>query len=121
MIEDRNVYGERLEVCCMKPLTGFFRTGECSTSEEDVGKHTVCVLVTDEFLNFSQMAGNDLSMPIPEYDFPGLVAGDLWCLCAPRWKEAWEAGVAPPVVLAATHEETLNYVPLEVLKKYAVD
>ena len=117
----RNVFGGRLEECSSKPLTGFFRDGCCNTSVEDVGSHTVCAVMTDEFLRFSKARGNDLSTPMPEFGFPGLKAGDRWCLCAPRWKEALDAGVAPPVVLDATHEETLVITPLGVLKDYAVE
>jgi len=102
-------------------VTGFFRNGCCDTSDQDVGSHTVCVVMTDEFLAFSKARGNDLSTPLPEYGFPGLKAGDRWCLCAPRWKEALDAGAAPRVVLEATHEETLAIVPLGVLKDYAVE
>ena len=102
-------------------MTGFFRNGCCETSHEDVGMHTVCAVMTAEFLAFSRAAGNDLSTPIPEAQFPGLKPGDRWCLCAPRWKEALDAGAAPQVVLDATHEETLAIVPLGVLKDHAVE
>lgn len=101
-------------------MTGFYRDGCCQTGPEDLGRHTVCAVVTDDFLKFSQKAGNDLSTPRPEYRFPGLRAGDRWCLCAARWKEAWEAGVAPQVVLEATHEATLKLVPLSVLQEHAL-
>jgi len=117
----RNVLGGALESCSMKPLTGFFRNGCCDTSVQDVGSHTVCVEVTTEFLAFSKARGNDLSTPMPEFEFPGLVSGDRWCLCAPRWQEALEAGYAPRVVLRATHEGALAYCDLEQLKRYAVD
>ena len=100
----RNVFGEKLEPCSTKPLTGFFRSGCCDTGPEDVGSHTVCVVVTDEFLEFSRSRGNDLSTPMPDFGFPGLNAGDRWCLCAPRWQEALEAGQAPRVILRANHE-----------------
>ena len=106
--EQRNVFGEPLEPCSLKPVTGFYRTGCCEAGPEDVGVHTVCVEVTAEFLAFSRLRGNDLSTPRPEFGFPGLAAGDRWCLCAARWQEAFEAGVAPRVVLAATHEATLG-------------
>ena len=119
--EARNVLGGELESCSLRPLTGFFRNGCCETGPEDLGLHTVCVVLTAQFLAFSRAAGNDLSTPIPEYGFPGLQPGDRWCLCAPRWKEALEAGAAPKVVLEATHEETLAIVTLGVLKDYAVD
>ena len=117
----RNVLGGELTACSNRPLTGFFRNGCCETGPEDVGLHTVCAVMTAEFLEFSRSVGNDLSTPQPLYGFPGLKPGDRWCLCAPRWKEALDAGVAPPVVLEATHEETLAIVPLGVLKDYAVE
>jgi uncharacterized protein (DUF2237 family) len=117
----KNVLGGELESCSTEPLTGFFRNGCCETGAEDVGMHTVCAVMTAEFLLFSKAAGNDLSTPHPEYGFPGLQPGDRWCLCAPRWKEALDAGAAPQLVLEATHEETLAIVPLGVLKDYAVD
>jgi len=104
--QQRNVFGEPIEVCSLNPSTGFYRTGCCETGPEDVGVHTVCVEVTREFLAFSKARGNDLSTPRPEYGFPGLSAGDRWCLCAARWQEALDAGVAPRVVLAATHKAT---------------
>ena len=117
----RNVWGEPLAECCAKPLTGFYRSGSCETGPNDLGVHTVCARVDADFLAFSQAAGNDLSTPVPQAGFPGLRPGDCWCLCAARWKEAFEAGRAPRVRLAATHEETLQIVPLDVLKKYAID
>ena len=117
--EAKNVLGGELTPCSNRPLTGFFRNGCCETSAEDVGLHTVCAVMTAEFLAFSASVGNDLSTPQP--NFPGLKPGDRWCLCAPRWKEALDAGVAPPVVLEATHEETLAITPLGILKDYAVD
>ncbi len=116
-----NVFGERLELCSMNPLTGFFRNGNCITGPSDEGRHTVCAVMTDAFLAFSKSAGNDLSTPIPEYAFPGLKAGDRWCLVALRWVQALEAGMAPRVVLRATHQSVLKNVELDVLKKYAVD
>ncbi|MGA0602545.1 DUF2237 family protein [Caulobacter sp. KR2-114] len=115
----RNVLGGELKPCSMNPVTGFFRNGCCETGPHDVGLHTVCAVMTDAFLAFSQAAGNDLSTPRPDLGFAGLKAGDRWCLCAPRWKEALDAGVAPPVVLASTHEETLAITPLGVLKDHA--
>jgi hypothetical protein len=115
----RNVLGGKLETCSLKPLTGFMRDGCCNTNEEDAGVHTVCIRATAEFLAFSRARGNDLSTPMPEYDFPGVKPGDRWCLCAARWREALEAGSAPEVVLAATHEKTLEFVTLEQLKKHA--
>lgn len=117
----RNVFGEALAPCSHSPLTGFYRTGCCHTGAEDIGLHTVCVEVTAEFLAFSKSRGNDLSTPLPAFGFPGLKPGDRWCLCAARWKEAYEAGMAPRVVLAATHEATLQIVPLADLKRFALD
>jgi uncharacterized protein (DUF2237 family) len=117
----RNVLGGKLEVCCTSPMTGFFRDGCCNTSPEDVGSHTVCVEVTAEFLEFSKLVGNDLSTPKLELGFPGLVPGDRWCLCAPRWQEALDAGYAPKVILAATHEEALTFCDLEDLEAHAID
>jgi uncharacterized protein (DUF2237 family) len=120
-IEQRNVFGDPIQVCSLKPRTGFFRTGCCETGPEDVGVHTVCVEVTAEFLAFSKSRGNDLSTPRPEFDFPGINPGDRWCLCADRWQEALDAGVAPRVVLAATHEATLEIVQLADLKRFGLD
>jgi len=117
----RNVRGGPLAPCSRTPLTGFFRDGCCNTSAEDVGLHTVCALMTAEFLEFSKSRGNDLSTPRPEYDFPGLRPGDRWCLCALRWKEAKTAGKAPQVFLASTHEVTLAVVTLEDLERHAAD
>jgi uncharacterized protein len=116
---EKNVFGEDLIACSVSPMTGFYRDGCCNTSDEDFGIHTVCAVMTDEFLEFSKKAGNDLSTPVPQFMFPGLQAGDRWCLCAPRWVEAYRAGKAPLVVLEATHEKTLELVPLEELVKYA--
>jgi uncharacterized protein len=116
---NRNVLGGVLVSCSEKPLTGFFRDGCCNTAPQDRGLHTVCAVVTEEFLTFSRMRGNDLSTPRPEYDFPGLKPGDRWCLCAARWKEAYDAGKAPKVVLAATHEATLRVVDLQALQQFA--
>jgi len=115
----RNVLGGELESCSLSPLTGFFRNGCCETGPEDVGMHTVCAVMTADFLLFSKNVGNDLSTPRPELGFPGLKPGDRWCLCAPRWKQALDAGMAPEVVLEATHEEVLAIAPLSVLKAYA--
>jgi uncharacterized protein len=117
----RNVLGQTLLQCSVSPMTGFFRTGCCDTSPQDLGSHTVCVVMTAEFLAFSRAAGNDLSTPHPEFGFPGLQPGDRWCLCAPRWREALDAGRAPRVVLRATHEGALRYCALEDLKRFAVD
>lgn len=106
-------------MCSTNPLTGFFRDGCCKTNEQDLGVHTVCARVTEEFLEFSKERGNDLTTPRPEFEFPGLHPGDKWCLCASRWYEAYQAGVAPPVDLEATHEKTLEIVPLDELVKFA--
>ena len=116
-----NVRGDRLEPCSMKPLTGFFRDGCCNTSEEDLGSHTVCVVLTADFLEFSKSRGNDLSTPRPEFGFPGLQPGQRWCLCAARWLEAYRAGTAPHVALNASNQAALEIVPLEALKQHAVD
>lgn len=116
---ERNVLGGQLLACSRDPLTGFFRDGTCRTCAEDTGAHTVCAVMTKEFLAFTVKAGNDLVTPQPQWDFPGLVCGDRWCLCAARWREAAEAGHAPPVVLEATHEKTLAIVPLDLLKQHA--
>lgn len=116
-----NVLGEELQPCSTDPLTGFYRDGCCNTGGEDVGIHTVCAVMTEEFLQFSAAVGNDLSTPQPAYGFAGLEPGDQWCLCAPRWKEALDNGQAPPVVLASTHMATLEYVTLDELKARAVD
>ena len=115
----RNVLGGELASCSTDPVTGFYRNGCCETGPHDTGMHTVCAVMTAEFLAFSKAAGNDLSTPRPEFAFPGLKPGDRWCLCAPRWKEALDAGMAPQLVLEACHEETLAIVPLGVLKDYA--
>lgn len=117
----RNVLGTELQTCSMQPLTGFFRDGCCQTGPHDVGVHTVCAQVTEEFLAFSYAAGNDLITPRPEYLFPGLKPGDRWCVCAARWKEAFDAGVACPVFLQGTHEATLKLVPFEDLVRFALD
>ncbi|MFO1036017.1 MAG: DUF2237 domain-containing protein [Geminicoccaceae bacterium] len=117
----RNVLGEHLEPCGTSPMTGFFRDGCCNTGPQDRGAHVVCAVVTREFLAFSASRGNDLSTPVPEFEFPGLRPGDRWCLCAARWREALEADAAPRVVLAATHERALEYVTLEDLKRHALD
>ena len=116
-----NVFGEALESCSEKPLTGFFRDGCCNTSDQDTGSHTVCVQLTRDFLEFSRFRGNDLSTPRPEFGFPGLKAGDRWCLCAERWLEAHEAGMAPRVLLRSTHQRALEVVPLRVMREFAAD
>ncbi len=116
----RNVLGGELASCSTQPMTGFFRNGCCETGAQDVGMHTVCAVMTAEFLAYSRAVGNDLSTPQPEMGFAGLKPGDRWCLCAPRWKEALDAGAAPRLILEATHEETLAIVNLGVLKDHAV-
>jgi uncharacterized protein (DUF2237 family) len=119
--EDRNVLGGALEVCGTEPLTGFFRDGCCATGPDDLGSHTVCAVATAEFLAHQRGVGNDLSTPIPHYRFPGLRPGDRWCVVAARFLQAHLDGAAPPVVLAATHERAVETVPLEILRRYAVD
>ena len=116
-----NVYGKELETCCDNPKTGFFRNGMCDTCKEDIGIHTVCILATEDFLVFSEAVGNDLSTPRPEFNFTGLKPGNRWCLCAMRWKEAYEQGKAPPVFLESTHEATLKLVDFNILQQYAVN
>jgi uncharacterized protein (DUF2237 family) len=117
----RNVLGGPLARCCTSPMTGFYRTGSCETGPQDAGTHVVCARVTPEFLEFSRARGNDLVTPMPAFGFPGLAPGDKWCLCASRWREALAAGLAPPVVLAATHEHALDFVSLDDLKRHALD
>ncbi|MFC4160835.1 DUF2237 family protein [Chitinimonas lacunae] len=121
MAEELNVLGQALQSCSVDPMTGFFRDGCCRTHPEDLGQHVVCAEMTPDFLRFSRERGNDLSTPRPEYGFSGLQPGDRWCLCATRWVEALLDGVAPPVVLAATHEAVLELVSLETLVDYALD
>jgi uncharacterized protein (DUF2237 family) len=116
-----NVLGAPLESCSQDPLTGFYRNGCCDTGADDMGVHVVCAVMTEEFLAFSRQAGNDLSTPRPEYGFPGLRPGDGWCLCASRWQEAFEAGVAPPVRHAATHQQAHEWCRLDDLRAHAVD
>ena len=116
-----NVLGAPLEMCGTEPLTGFFRDGYTTTSPQDVGSHTVCAVVTAEFLEHQQAVGNDLSTPMPEYGFPGLRPGDHWAVCAGRWLQSFEAGVAAPVLLRATNEAALDHVPLEALQECAAD
>ena len=117
-IKDKNVLGTVLQLCCADPVTGFYRNGFCQTGQQDVGTHVACAVVTKEFLDFSKSRGNDLTTPYPAYNFPGLKPGDQWCLCAERWTEALEAGVAPPLILEATHEAMREYAEIEVLKMY---
>ena len=116
---DVNVVGGDLQACSSRPLTGFYRNACCSTGPEDVGSHTVCSVMTEEFLEFSRTVDNDLSTPRPEWGFPGVRPGDRWCICASRWLEAHRAGFAPPVVLGATHARALDVVPIEALTAYA--
>jgi len=116
----KNVLGGDLEPCSLTPLTGFYRNGRCQTGRGDHGLHTVCARMTEEFLAFSKARGNDLTIPNPDWHFPGLKPGDRWCLCVTRWKEAMKAGVAPPVVLEATHPSTLEFVSLEELREHAL-
>jgi uncharacterized protein (DUF2237 family) len=120
MSDETNVLGEPLESCCQNPETGFYRDGYCRTGPRDQGQHVICAMMTGEFLEFSKAQGNDLTTPMPQHNFPGLEAGDRWCLCAARWKEAMEAGKAPPVFLEATEESALKVVELEKLKRFAV-
>ena len=119
--ESINVFGNKLEVCCNSPKTGFFRNGSCDTCNEDVGVHTVCILATEEFLEFSKSVGNDLSTPHPEFQFSGVKPGDRWCLCAARWLEAQQNGAAPRVWLTRTHQRALEIVPLKILREFAID
>ncbi|MAY36848.1 MAG: hypothetical protein CMN84_12185 [Spongiibacteraceae bacterium] len=121
MDESLNVFGEALLPCSEDPLTGFFRDGCCNTSDDDIGSHTVCVEVTQDFLEYSRFRGNDLSTPHPEFGFPGLQPGDRWCLCAARWLEAYQQEMAPRVFLRRTHLKALDTIPLGVLKSFAVD
>tara|TARA_B100001564_G_scaffold264693_1_gene226261 strand:+ start:1014 stop:1385 length:372 start_codon:yes stop_codon:yes gene_type:complete len=116
---EKNVFGEPLQICCTKPMTGYFRDGLCRTISEDHGTHTVCAIMTNDFLAFSALQGNDLITPMPYYEFPGLKEGDKWCLCASRWVEAEKAGKAPKVILEATHEKTLEYTTIDTLIKHA--
>lgn len=116
-----NVLGGELQDCSFDPVTGFFRDGCCNTNWQDVGSHTICVRLTEEFLEFSKASGNDLSTPMPQFNFPGLNPGDQWCLCAARWLQAYDQNMAPKVRLSATHERALDIVPLEALKAYALD
>ena len=116
-----NVFGEPLILCGISPMTGAFRNGCCDTGQLDTGTHTVCALITDDFLSFSKLRGNDLTQPYPQYNFPGLINGDRWCLCILRWLEAYRAGMAPKIILKACHQKTLDYVGLDTLKKFAVD
>ncbi|MEE9344686.1 MAG: DUF2237 domain-containing protein [Methylococcales bacterium] len=119
--ESLNVFGERLEPCGENPVTGFFRDGCCNTSDDDIGSHTVCIEVTNTFLEYSRFRGNDLTTPLPDFGFPGLKAGDKWCLCAQRWLEAYQHDMAPKVFLMRTHQKATDIVPMQLLKLYAAD
>ena len=120
-IMQKNVFDEIIEECCSDPITGFYRDGFCNTDDRDVGIHTVCAYMTEDFLGFSKQKGNDLSTPRPEFSFPGLKEGDSWCLCAERWKEAYESGKAPRIYLRKTHKKTLEIINIEILKEFALD
>lgn len=117
----KNVLGQPLQSCSVDPMTGFFRDGCCRSGAEDIGLHLVCSVMTDEFLAFSKSRGNDLTTPVPQFRFPGLKAGDRWCLCVLRWKEAFEAGLAPKIVLESTHISTLEFVDLEDLQSHSIE
>lgn len=121
MEESLNVFDEPLEPCGIDPVTGFYRDGCCNTSDDDFGSHTVCVALTQEFLEYTRFRGNDLSTPRPDYGFPGLKPGDSWCLCAGRWLEAFDDGMAPRVYLRRTHKRALEIVPMEKLKRHGID
>ena len=116
-----NVLGEPLQICCTSPMTGYYRTGCCEVGGDDTGVHAVCAIMTDDFLEFSKNAGNDLSTPMPQYGFVGLKAGDQWCLCAPRWQEAFEAGKAPQVKLRSTHIAASEFCDMDALRAHAID
>jgi uncharacterized protein (DUF2237 family) len=116
----RNILGTTLQCCCVDPITGFFRDGYCHTNKIDHGTHVVCAIITDEFLKFTQSRGNDLSTPSLQYQFSGLKAGDGWCLCARRWQEAYDAGVAPPIKPEATHEKALKFIDKKALEEYYI-
>ena len=116
-----NLFNEIIEECSCEPLTGFFRTGCCDTSDQDLGSHTVCALMTEDFLQFSIAKGNDLSTPVPQYNFPGLKEGDRWCLCANRWLEAYRSDSAPAIIAKATNLKALDIIPMEIIKEFAID
>ena len=118
--EKRNVLGGALDACCFAPRTGYFRDGYCRTDESDRGRHVVCAEMTETFLRYTKEQGNDLSTPRPEFGFPGLKPGDRWCLCALRWREAWNEDIAPPVILEACEETALEVIPLEALQEHAI-
>ena len=119
--EQLNIFNEPLEACSFDHVTGFFRSGCCETSEQDTGSHTVCAIMTEEFLKFSKSKGNDLSTPVPAFDFPGLNSGDRWCLCAARWLEAYEASSAPSIIAMATNKRALEIIPIELIKEFSLD
>lgn len=119
MMESKNIFGEPLIACGTDPMTGFYRDGCCNTGPMDAGTHTVCAIMTEDFLAFTKAKGNDLSTPVPQYQFPGLRPGDKWCLCVNRWKEALAAGVAPPIIPEATHEMSLEFVTMDQLIQHA--
>jgi len=121
MDESRNVLGGELQPCSGDPVTGFYRDGCCNTGLGDVGSHTVCAVLSEEFLAHQRSVGNDLSSPRPEYGFAGLKPGDRWCVCASRWRQAYDAGAASPVILAATHVRALEFIPLDALREHAAD
>ena len=121
MDDSLNVFEEPLETCSDDPLTGFYRDGCCNSGADDVGSHTVCIQATQTFLEYSRFKGNDLSTPVPEFEFPGVNPGDRWCLCAARWWEAYNQGMAPRVYLRKTHIRALEVIPLEILREYAID
>ena len=121
MDEPINVFGEKLEICGVDPITGFYRDGACTTCKDDIGSHTVCIETSQEFLEYSKSKGNDLSTPMPAFNFKGLEPGDSWCVCAGRWLEAEKKGMAPRLHLQSTHIRALEIVPMSLLKKYAVD
>ena len=121
MEKQKNVFGEEIRECSCDPMTGYFRDGNCSTDESDIGSHTVCAQMTEEFLSYSFEQGNDLITPMREFGFPGLKHGDRWCLCAQRWVEAYENGKAPKLILESTHENVLDIVSMDILKKFALD
>jgi|TARA_Y100000389_G_scaffold89833_1_gene86320 uncharacterized protein (DUF2237 family) len=120
-MDNKNVFGEQIEICSNETMTGYLRNGSCETLDDDVGSHTVCALVTSEFLNYSKKKGNDLITPRPELDFPGLRDGDKWCLCAMRWLEAHNDNVAPPIIIRSTNKLVLDVIDITLLKKYAID
>jgi len=121
MDESVNVFDEPLETCGSDPVTGFYRDGCCNTSRDDIGSHTICILASQDFLEYSRFRGNDLSTPAPDFGFPGLKPGDSWCLCAARWLEAYQQGMAPRVFLKRTHKKALEIVPMELLREFAID